>query len=409
MLSKLESFGDDGKVPTIMYFIMVGLSFFYLKTGGIIMNKEFFEKLNIKSADEKQLEQALNEIIKCIQKPDEEAANVMEERLNEKIKPTRSLGVLEDIAIQIAATHRTSHPKIEGKAVLLMAGDHGVVKEGVSAAPQEVTAQLFYSYLNGGGGINILSNYAGAKVISTDVGMAGQLSPAKIMENRVKNGTDNMAEGPAMTRKEALQAILTGAKIASDAIDSGINLLATGEVGIGNTTPSAALISVLTGCCVEDATGTGTGLKDDALLHKHKIIKKAIEINKPNPNDPIDVLSKVGGLEIAANVGAILGASSRNVPTILDGIISSAAALIASRLNPFTVEYMITSHSSEEVGELIALKEMGLEPRLFFNMRLGEGTGAALMFPIVEAAIKVADEMATFGNAGVSTGEFKTK
>ncbi|NLL80928.1 MAG: nicotinate-nucleotide--dimethylbenzimidazole phosphoribosyltransferase [Tissierellia bacterium] len=373
------------------------------------MNKELFQKLSIKDADEKELELALNEIVNAIQKPDEAAAMGMEKRLNEKIKPTRSLGVLEDIAIQVAAIQATPYPKIKGKAVLLMAGDHGVVKEGVSAAPQEVTVQLFYSYLNGGGGINILSNHAGAEVISTDIGMAGPLNPPELMKNRIKNGTDNIGQGPAMTRKEALQAMLTGAKIASDAIGSGYNLLATGEVGIGNTTPSAAIISVFTGCSVEEVAGSGTGLKDDALAHKQSIIKKAIEINKPNPNDPIDVLTKVGGLEIAAIVGAILQASAQNVPTILDGVISSAAALVASKLNPLTIEYMITSHCSEEKGELVALGEMGLEPRLFFNMRLGEGTGASLMFPIVEAAIKVADEMATFENSGVSTGEFKTK
>lgn len=226
------------------------------------------------------------------------------------------------------------------------------------------------------------------------------------MNNRIKNGSDNIAKGPAMTREEALKALLTGAKIASDTIESGVNILATGEVGIGNTTPSAALISVITGCLVEDATGSGTGLKNEALIHKCQIIKKAIEINKPNTDDAIDILSKVGGLEIAAIAGAILEAANQGIPTILDGIISSAAALVAAKINPLAVEYMIPSHSSEEKGSLLALKYMGLEPRLFLNMRLGEGTGAALMFSIVEAALKVADEMATFDAAGVTTGDF---
>lgn len=370
------------------------------------MSKNFHGILDIKSTGEKELQAALEELVRGIEKVDLDSAKGMQKRLDAKIKPIRSLGVLEDIAVQLAGVHRTTHPEIKGKAVLLMAGDHGVVVEGVSAAPQEVTIQLFYSYLKGGGGINVLTDHAGAKLICTDIGMAGPLNPPELMANRIKNGTNNIAEGPAMTREEALRALMTGAKIASDTIESGINILATGEVGIGNTTPSAALISVFTGCTVEEATGSGTGLKDEALRNKHEVIKKAIRINKPDCNDPIDTLSKVGGLEIAAMAGAILEAAYQNVPTILDGIISSAAALVAAKLNPNTIEYMITSHSSEEKGELIALKHMGLSPRLFFNMRLGEGTGAALMFPMVEAALKVADEMATFETAGVSTGDF---
>ncbi len=370
------------------------------------MNKELFRNLNLKEKNEKELELVLAQIVKGIEEIDFDAAKSMQDRLDGKIKPLRSLGVLEDIAVQVAGVQRTTHPKINGKAVLLMAGDHGVVCEGVSAAPQEVTAQLFYSYLSGGGGINVLTNHAGAKLICTDIGIAGPLEPSNLMKNRIKNGTDNMANGPAMSRDDALRALLTGAKIAEEAIESGINVLATGEVGIGNTTPSAAIITAITGCSVEDATGSGTGLKNEALINKHEVIKKAIKINKPDLNDPLDILAKIGGLEIAAMTGAILQAAYHNVPTILDGIISSAAALVASKFNPNTVEYMITSHSSEEKGELVALKHIGLEPRLFLNMRLGEGTGAALMFHMVEAALKVADEMATFDTAGVTTGDF---
>ncbi len=373
------------------------------------MNEVNFKNLDIKGASETELEIVLNEIIKGIEKIDLDSAKGMEDRLDAKIKPLKSLGVLEDIAIQLAGVQRTAYPKILGKAVLLMAGDHGVVKEGVSAAPQEVTAQLYYSYLNGGGGINVLTNHAGGKVICNNIGIASPIEIPEHMVNHIKFGTDNIAEGPAMTRKEALQAILTGAKIASEAIESGINILASGEVGIGNTTPSAAIISAITGCSVEEVTGSGTGLKGDALKNKQEVIKRAIKINNPDLNDPIDILAKIGGLEIAAMVGAILQASHQSVPTILDGIISSAAALVASKFNPLTVDYMITSHSSEEKGELFALEHMGLKPRLFFNMRLGEGTGAALMFPIVEAALKVADEMATFETSGVMEGEFSRK
>ncbi|TJX12865.1 nicotinate-nucleotide--dimethylbenzimidazole phosphoribosyltransferase [Tissierella creatinini] len=371
-----------------------------------MMEKVLYGNPEIVELNEKELELALNEIIQGIEKIDLDAAKGMQARLDGKIKPVRSLGVLEDIAVQLAGVQRTANPEIKGKALLLMAGDHHVVEEGVSAAPQEVTAQLYYSYLSGGGGINVLTNHAGAKLICTNIGIACPLNPPELMANHIKSGADNIAKGPAMTREEALKALLTGAKRASETIESGVNILATGEVGIGNTTPSAALISVITGCSVEEATGSGTGLKNDALIRKHEIIKKAIKINNPDPNDAIDILAKVGGLEIAAIVGAILGAAKQGVPTILDGIISSAAALVAAKLNPLVIDYLITSHSSEEKGELVALKHMGLEPRLFMNMRLGEGTGAALMFPMVEAALKVADEMATFNTAGVTTGDF---
>jgi nicotinate-nucleotide--dimethylbenzimidazole phosphoribosyltransferase len=361
---------------------------------------------NLKKANVEELEAALREITSGIEQVDREAAAAMQARLDVKIKPTRSLGVLEDIAVQLAAIYRTSHPAIQGKAVLLMAGDHGVVAEGVSAAPQEITAQMFYSYLSGGAGINILARHGGAEVICTDVGIASPLDPPQLMANRVKNGADNIMHGPAMSRLEALQAVLTGAKVANKAIAAGINLLATGEVGIGNTTPSAALVSVFTGYLVEEVTGSGTGVKDDALKHKQAVIKQAIAVNKPDPDLPLDALAKVGGLEIAALTGAILEAAYQGVPIILDGIISTAAALVAAKLAPLSTSYMMSSHSSEEQGHRAALQQLGLKPRLDFRMRLGEGTGAALMFPIVEAALKIADEMATFEAAGVTTGDF---
>ena len=308
---------------------------FFVFGGGIKMSEIIYRNLDIKSASEKELESILDEVVKGIKKTDLSSAEKMQKRLDDKIKPIRSLGVLEEIAVQMAAIQRTSHPKINGKAVLLMAGDHGVVKEGVSAATQEITLQLFYSYLNGVGGINVLANHAGAKLICNNIGMVSPMAP-EYMVNHIKNGTENIAEGPAMTRREMLQGLLTGAKIASDAIESGINLLASGEVGIGNTTPSSAIISVITGCAVEESTGSGTGLKSDALKHKQTIIKKAIEINAPDPSDPKDILTKIGGLEIAAMVGAMLEAAHQNVPTIIDGIISSSAALIAAKFNPLT-------------------------------------------------------------------------
>jgi len=368
--------------------------------------KKYHGLENLKEANRQELEAALQELASGIEKLDQESIAGMQKRLDAKIKPLRSLGILEDIAQQLAGILRTSQPEIKGKAVLLMAGDHGVVAEGVSAAPQEITAQMFYSYLSGGGGINVLARHGGAELICTDIGIAPPLDPPELMANRVKNGTENMAHGPAMTQHEALLALLTGAHIAAQAIDSGINLLATGEVGIGNTTPSAALVSVFTGHSVNEVTGRGTGVKDEALKHKQDIIKRAIEVNKPDPADPLDTLAKIGGLEIAALVGVILEAAYQHVPVILDGIISTAAALTAAQFAPLSALYMMSSHNSEEMGHQLALKKLDLQFRLDFHMRLGEGTGAALMFPIVEAALKIADEMATFEAAGVTTGDF---
>lgn len=360
----------------------------------------------LKNASPEALEAALKELAGGIEALDQNATVGMQQRMDSKIKPLRSLGVLEDIAQQIAGIMRTPNPKLNKRAVLLMAGDHGVVVEGVSAAPQEITAQMFYSYLRGEAGINVLARHGGAEVICTDIGIVSPLDPPELMACRVKNGTNNIAHGPAMTREEAMLAILTGAQVASKAIDSGVNILATGEVGIGNTTPSAALISVFTGRSVEEVTGRGTGLKDEALLHKQSIIRQAIEVNSPDPQDPVGVLSKIGGLEIAALTGAILEAAYRHVPIILDGIISTAAALAAAQIAPLSAAYMISSHNSEEKGHEIGLKQLGINFRLDFHMRLGEGTGAALMFPMVDAALKVADEMATFNAAGVTTGDF---
>jgi len=372
----------------------------------ILSQNKFHSLENLKEASKQELEAALQELTSGIEELDQEAISGMKERLDAKIKPLRSLGVLEDIAQQLAGIMRTSQPEIKGKAVLLMGGDHGVVAEGVSAAPQEVTAQMFYSYLSGGAGINVLARHAGAELICTDVGIAVPLDPPELMVNRVKNGTENMAYGPAMTQEEALRALLTGAQVAAKAIDSGINLLATGEVGIGNTTPSAALVSVFTGHSVEEVTGRGTGVTDEALKHKQDVIKQAIEVNKPDPAVPLDTLAKIGGLEIAALTGAILEAAYQRTPIVLDGIISTAAALTAAQFAPLSASYMISSHNSEEMGHQLALKKLDLKFRLDFHMRLGEGTGAALMIPMIEAALKIADEMATFEEAGVTTGDF---
>ena len=406
----LESGGDDGKVPTTE---MWRDFIFFIRRRGFMMKKtelsnetlpvdELHGLADLSTATLEECESALTQLIKGIQGLDEESMLAVQERLDSLTKPLGSLGVLEHIAKQLGGIQKNPWPEVEKKAVLVMAGDHGVVAEGVSAFPQEVTPQMFYNFLQGGAGINVLSRHAKAEVICTDVGIAFPLDPPELMRNRIKNGTENMAKGPAMSRKEAILSLLTGAKIARQAIQSGVKVLATGEVGIGNTTPSAAIISVFTGLPVAEVTGRGTGLDDSALLHKQEVITRSITVNHPNPNDGIDVLSKIGGLEIGALAGVILEAAYSRVPVVLDGVISTAAALIATQLSPLSRLYLIPSHSSVEQGHIAALKHLELKPVMHLDFRLGEGTGAAVAFHLLDASIHILNEMATFASAGVS-------
>ena len=350
---------------------------------------------------EAKLYAQLQELIARITDLDEGAMTAIQERLDSLTKPQGSLGQLEHIAKQLGGIQRTPNPKIFKKAVLLMAGDHGVVEEGVSAFPQEVTPQMAYNIMSGGAGINVLARQAKAEVFLTDVGVAFPLI-GNIIHKRVANGTQNMTKGPAMTRLEALQALMVGADVADEKIHGGYNLFATGELGIGNTTPSSAIVALLTGSSIEDVVGRGTGIDDAGLIKKRGAIEKAFEINQPDSTDALDVLTKVGGLEIAAIAGSILQAAASRVPIVIDGFISTAGALIAAKLAPKSTAFMIPSHGSVEIGHLKALAELGLDPVLNLNMRLGEGTGAALTFYLVEAALHILEEMATFAAAGVS-------
>ncbi len=344
----------------------------------------------------------IDQLIKNIGPLDGDAMQKAVARLNNLTKPIGSLGVLEDLVIQLAGITGDVIPKVENKMVIVMAGDHGVVEEGVSCAPQSVTPQMVYNFLNGGAGINVLSRCAGAQVKVIDVGVADPtLNNANLISRKVRLGTANMAKGPAMSREEALQAIQVGIEVAEGEIDSGINLLATGEMGIGNTTPSSAILGVYSDVTLSTIVGRGVGLNDEGVLNKIKVIETALMVNKPNPADPIDVLSKVGGLEIAGMTGLFLGAAVRKVPIVIDGFISGAAALIAYKIAPLVKDYMIASHLSEEPGHKLVLEVIGKEPMLRMRLRLGEGTGAALAFNIIEAATRIMSEMATFEEAGV--------
>ncbi|MNK32452.1 Nicotinate-nucleotide--dimethylbenzimidazole phosphoribosyltransferase [compost metagenome] len=318
-------------------------------------------------------------------------------------KPPRALGRLETLSIQLAGITGQACPSMARKAILVMAGDHGVVAEGVSAFPAEVTPQMVLNFLNGGAAVNVLGRHVGARVVVTDVGVAADLDAEGLRSRKVRPGTANMAQGPAMTREEALSALQVGIDLVAEEIANGLNLIAIGEMGIGNTTPSAALVAVLTGQPVERVTGRGTGISEQVLAHKVRVIERALALNAPDPTDPLDVLAKVGGLEIAAMAGVILAAAFHRRPVVLDGFISGAAALVAARLNPLVTDYLFPSHLSVEQGHRIVLDALGLEPFFDLEMRLGEGSGAALAMGLIEASAKLLGEMATFAGAGVST------
>lgn len=344
----------------------------------------------------------IDQLIEKIEPLDREAMQKAARRLNNLTKPVGSLGVLEDLVIQLAGITGDYRPRVENKTVIVMAGDHGVVEEGVSIALQSVTPQMVYNFLNGGAAINVLARSAGAQVRVVDVGVADpDLSGPGLISRKVRLGTANMTKGAAMSREEALQAIEAGVEAAEVEIDKGVNLLAVGEMGIGNTTPSSAILAVYSAEPLTVIVGRGTGLDDDGVQRKKRAIETALMVNKPDPADPLDVLAKVGGLEIAGMAGIILGSAARKVPVVIDGFITGAAALIAYKLAPPTKDYMIASHLSEEPGHKIVLEAIGLEPMLRMRMRLGEGTGAALAFNIIEAATRIMSEMATFEEAGV--------
>ncbi|MBP1156806.1 nicotinate-nucleotide--dimethylbenzimidazole phosphoribosyltransferase [Paenibacillus sp. PvR052] len=347
-----------------------------------------------------RLEQMISDIAPLDKQSIEEAAL----HLDQLTKPPGSLGRLEEVGKQLAGIRGERMPDLGKKAVVVMAADHGVCEEGVSAYPAEVTPQMVLNFLNGGAAVNVLSRHTGADVVCVDIGVNAELSDPRLRSHKIRMGTANMTKGPAMTREEAEEAVLVGMRLAEELVGKGYGLIGTGDMGIGNTTASSAILTVLGGTDAAEAAGRGTGIDDERLLHKQAVIRRAIELNSPDAADPMDVLSKVGGLEIAGLVGVILGAAKHRCPVVIDGFISSAAALVAARLAPLSVPYMLASHLSQEQGHARLLAEIGLTPMLVMDMRLGEGTGAVLSFPLIEAAVKIMQEMATFANAGISGG-----
>ena len=334
------------------------------------------------------------------------AATAAQRRLDGKTKPRRSLGRLEDLVCQLAAIHGDTSPSGRprpAKAIVVMGADHGVAAEGVSAYPQEVTGQMLLNFARGGAAINVLARQAGARVVVVDMGVAHppQDAPA-IHACRIGAGTANFTRGPAMSRAQALAALTVGTTLAEELARDGIGLIGIGEMGIANTTASSALAAVFTGAPPEEVTGRGTGVDDATFKHKVEVVRRGLAVNRPDPADAVDALAKVGGFEIAGLAGVVLGAAARRVPVVVDGFIASVAALAAVRIAPPAAGYLIASHRSVEAGHRLVLQALGSKPLLDLDMRLGEGTGAALAMPLIDAAIAIDAEMATFESAGVS-------
>lgn len=349
------------------------------------------------------LEKELRERLAMIQPLKKEFFDQAQERLDQLTKPRGSLGQLEEIAKRYVAIVENVHPLIRHKIIYTFAGDHGVSAEGVSAYPKDVTPQMVYNFIRRGAAINALAGHVKADVVVVDIGVDHLFEPMEgLVIRKVARGTGNIARGPAMSREEALRAISVGWEMADHARSRKADLVGTGDMGIGNTTPSSAILAAMTGLPVNQVTHRGTGIDDLGLVRKIKIIEKALEVNSPDPQDPLDVLAKVGGLEIAGIAGLIIGCAGKRIPVVVDGFISTAGAMIAVALNARVREYLFAAHKSVEVGHQFMWDYIGQKPILNLSLRLGEGTGAALAMSIIEASTKVFNEMATFAEAGVS-------
>ncbi|MDD2365691.1 MAG: nicotinate-nucleotide--dimethylbenzimidazole phosphoribosyltransferase [Desulfuromonadaceae bacterium] len=347
----------------------------------------------------------INETISRIKPVDKEKLEQAQRRLDNKTKPQGSLGRLEEFARRIVAISGVQDPDVSKKIIFTFAGDHGVTVEGVSLFPREVTPQMVLNFLSGGAGINVLSRHVGAEVRVVDVGVDYDFEGMSgLIHKKVARGTKNFSKGPAMSREQMVAALTVGIELADQCRADGVGLVGTGEMGIGNTTPSSAIIAAISGKTVAEVTHRGTGIGDAALVNKIRVIELGLALNKPDSKDPLDVLEKVGGFEIAAITGLVLGCAANSIPVVIDGFISTAGALIASELHPCVREYVFAAHQSVEIGHAFMLERIGAEPILDLKFRLGEGTGAALAMTLIESGVKILKEMATFEQAGVSQG-----
>ena len=346
---------------------------------------------------------SLDTILKEIKPLDSSAMSAARGRQNTLTKPQGSLGRLEDLSVQIAGIKGTAAPKLEHKSIIVMAADHGVASETVSLYPQEVTRQMVLNFLKGGAAINAIAGQIGARVIVVDMGVKGGFQPLPgLLCKMIDFGTQNIAQGPAMTRQQAINAIEGGIQAVEAEMAKRLDIVGTGDMGISNTTASSAIFSAISGKSPKKITGRGTGIGEKQLAHKIKVVERALSVNKPNPKDPIDVLAKVGGFEIGGLVGVMLAGAAYRIPVVIDGFISGAAALIAIELSPESKNYLIASHISAELGHEALLQYLGLNPLLNLGMRLGEGTGAVMGIFLADSAARTLSQMATFAQAGVS-------
>ncbi len=350
----------------------------------------------------------LAEIIEGIKPVDQDWVQKAQARTAQLVMPTRALGRLHEISEQLCGIQETLEPSIDHKAILVMAGDHGVVEEGVSAYPQEVTPAMVQTFLAGGAGINAISRQVGADVRVVDMGVIADIDTTglrgadRLVVRKIANGTANFTKGPAMSHQDAETAVATGLQQAANLFEQGVDILGTGDMGIGNTTPSAAVGMVIAGATAEKMVGRGTGVDDAGLVRKRDVVRRGIELNKPQPDDGLDVLAKIGGFEIGGIAGAVLAAAYHRRAVAIDGFISTAGALIAHTLCPTVKDYLFAGHFSEEPGHRIMLAHLGLKPILDLGMRLGEGTGAALAMSVMEGAVCMFKEVLTFEEAGVA-------
>jgi len=340
------------------------------------------------------------QVCRLIEPVDQAWLSAARERQLTLTKPPGSLGRLEEIANRLAAIQRTATPVVTKKRIYVVAGDHGVTTEGVSAYPREVTAQMVFNFLRGGAAINVLCRHYGIENVIVDVGVDYDFQERPgLVSKKVRRGTENFVEHPAMTEEEAIRAIQVGMDCAQ-----GYDLIGTGEMGIGNTTSSSAILAVIAGLPVEEAVGRGTGVDDERMRHKANLIRQALHSHQPDPHDALDVLTKIGGFEIAAIAGLIIAAASRRIPVVVDGFISGAGAMIATKLAPESRQFIFFSHLSRERGHRRMMEYFSARPILDLDMCLGEGTGAAVAMSIITAAVRLYQEMATFESASVSRG-----
>jgi nicotinate-nucleotide--dimethylbenzimidazole phosphoribosyltransferase len=391
---KREKFKKSHTLASVFYF-----SFQSALLAGFLFSKKELVKLNFSKNE------GAAAVTKCragIKTLDSTVMQQAQIRLDSLIKPLGSLGKLEKIAVQLAGISGQTLNNYPQRCVVVMCADNGVWEEGVTTCPQEITTSQTLNFAKGICGINVFARHGGADLRIVDIGVKDNLSHPGIINRKIRPGTWNMAKGPAMTREEATQGLEVGIAMVAQLVGEGYGLLGTGEMGAGNTSTSSAVVMALTGCDAQDAVGKGAGLDEAGYRNKQQVIRQALAVNRPEPGDPLDVLTKVGGFDLAGLTGCFLGAAYYRIPIVIDGFISAAAALLAARFNPLAREFMIPSHVSAEPGFEIIMRELRLEPLLDLGMRLGEGTGCPLAFQIIDAATKMIAEMATFEEATMS-------